>query len=425
MPSRKHSSVLRHTPDFHKNEQMQTEKGKDIVILDNVIIGNNHLIINSSMLEIARQLLDGQQGKVRYYSDPSHSESVVALLPEAYKNTFAFNAIPVIHPGGRGFEKIALWRKKLYLDSRYFKKVCKDVAHTKPQLFLITTMIPFNLYRFLSKLNTLKNQQVLIILHGELEAVFCNNPSLTARINGYFYKKILKKAGNNIKFLVLSDYIKDSLANKKLIGQDRLISINHPLSEYQRKNLTVSGPVVFSHLGVANKRKNSSVIFDLARETFQELPKDALQFNIIGRVDLYGADYSKPDFVTIKSKHNQSISQEEYISFIEASHYSLIFLDNTEYVYRISGSVLDSVQYQLPLIALEHPFINELFEKGGDIGFLCKDLEEMKQVVLRLAQKDPLYSSRYETQIINLRKLAAKFYSGNVAEIISKAIKPA
>jgi len=126
--------------------------------------------------------------------------------------------------------------------------------------------------------------------------------------------------------------------------------------------------------------------------------------------------------VEIKSHKNKSISQEDYARFIENSHYSLVFLEGEEYVYRISGSVLDSVQFQLPIIAFQHHFTNELFAKGGDIGFLCQSLEEMEELIFQLSQQNPLYTSRYPRQIENLKKLATKFYVDEAAKIITEVL---
>jgi len=104
---------------------------------------------------------------------------------------------------------------------------------------------------------------------------------------------------------------------------------------------------------------------------------------------------------------------------ISKSDYSLIFLPEDEYVYRTSGSLLDSIQFQVPIIALKHSFVSELFDKGGDIGFICDDFIQMTEVIKQICNNNPSYVERYSQQVLNLHKLSNDFHCDKSAQIIN------
>lgn len=395
----------------------------NIVIIDNVIIGINHLVMNSSIMAIFEKILVLKgSGRICFYGEKKHLDILNSMNADNNDSNVAFHPIQVIHPSGNLVKRAFIWFQKLKKDKDEFKNILKDIKQLQPQIVVITTMIPFNLFRFLSKLNRCNEQPVFVFLHGELEFIFKKNPSFGEKTKAFFYKEIFRKAKKHIRFVVLSNYIEKSLVDHKLLEKEKVVSINHPVLPYQRKNTTISDKVVFSHLGVANKRKNSQVLFQLAEAIHKSKNYDNAVFQLIGKVDDNEITLPNDGFVEIKSHKNKSISQEDYTRFIENSNYSLVFLEGEEYVYRISGSVLDSVQFQLPIIAFRHHFTNELFAKGGDIGFLCQSFEEMEELIFQLSQKNPLYTSRYPRQIENLKKLAAQFYVDEVAKIITEVL---
>jgi hypothetical protein len=80
---------------------------------------------------------------------------------------------------------------------------------------------------------------------------------------------------------------------------------------------------------------------------------------------------------------------------------------------------LDSIQFQIPIIALKHVFVKELFEKGGDIGFMCNSFVEMQEVVKQINTRNPEFIDRYHLQVINLKKLSNNFYYEKASNIIN------
>lgn len=396
---------------------------KKIIIIDNVISGNNHLVINSGIINMAHDLFKFNTIKkeILFFGDRYHMSILANLINTSDACKVSFTPIKIIDPKVGKIKNTISWVGKLINDKKNIDEFFKIISFQKPKLIIVSNIMPVNMISFINNMNKRLNQNALIFLHGEVELLFSQKLSLKGKINKYFLEKSLKNICGNTTFIVFGDTIKKRLIETFNINYKQIISINHPILKYERDTIAISNCITFSHIGVANKRKNSGLIFKLANAFEDNIKKGICNFSIIGRVN--DIDFgSISGSVKVESKENQPIPNERYIELIANSNYSLIFLLDEEYVYRMSGSLLDSIQFQIPIIALKHVFIDELFEKGGDIGFLCNDFEEMQEIVNQIVLKNPIFMDRYHLQVLNLKRLAEKFYPEQAAAIINNEI---
>jgi glycosyltransferase involved in cell wall biosynthesis len=391
-----------------------------IMIIDNVIIGNNHLVINSGIINMAQNFFKKNTiaSEVVFFGEKSHMDILANLIDRNESCMVSFCPIEVIQPESGKIQKSITWLKKLIKDKQYIGKLFEMSFRHKPRLIIVSCMIPINFLSFVSKTNNRLNQKFLVFIHGEVELLFQNKLSLKEKINKYFLEKSLKKISSNVKLIVFSDYIKNALAEKFNFKDHQIISINHPIQKYTRSAEEISNCINFAHIGVANKRKNSELIFKLADTFADSVKSGSCKFSIIGRVEEHEIK-NVNDFVTVEAKRNQPIPNDTYVELVSKADYSLVFLPEEEYVYRISGSLLDSIQFQIPIIALKHVFVKELFEKGGDIGFMCNSFVEMQEVVKQINTRNPEFIDRYHLQVINLKKLSNNFYYEKASNIIN------
>jgi hypothetical protein len=408
-----------------KNKMNANSKFDDqkIIIIDNVITGNNHLVINSGIINMAQNLFrfNAIKKEILFFGERHHMSILANLIDTNDACKVAFLPIEVIDPKVGIIKNTISWVGKLINDKKNVDELFDIISFQKPKLIIVSNMMPINMNSFIGMMNRKLNQNVLIFLHGEVELLFNQKKSLKGKINKYFLEKSLKKICSNTKFIVFGDYVKKRLIEKFNINYNQIISINHPILKYERNTFEISERITFSHIGVANKRKNSGLIFKLANAFDETIKKDICRFSIIGRIDGSELEYISGN-VMVESKGKQPIPNDKYIELITKSDYSLIFLLDEEYVYRMSGSLLDSIQFQIPIIALKHVFVSELFDKGGDIGFLCNDFEEMQEVVHQIVLKNPKFINRYNLQVLNLKKLAEQFYPEQAAAIIKNEI---
>ena len=385
-----------------------TNTPKKIFLIDNVIIGNNHLVINSSMIRIAENLIPDHSPKISFFGEKRHLSVLKGLASDSEVRQVHFRPIDVINPKRGWIPKVLSWTLKLLLDFFWLGKIIR-LAHRKDIEYVIfTTIIPINLLLFVSIFNRKSELKFMVLLHGDIEYIFKERPSRSERIKAYLLKSAFRRSRNNIKYVVLSDHIKGSLINSYSLKESQVFSVDHPIINVNTKAMSKKRYLQFSHLGVANGRKNSGLIFPLAKSLASLVLDGKARFSIIGRLDIPGINITD-SIVEIEAKSNEPIDNIKYKSLIEEADYSLIFMSEKEYVFRISGSLLDSLQFKIPIIALKHPAILELFSKGGDIGFVCDNLDEMKLVIKEICKPNSAYAERYEGQVNNLEQLSNQF----------------
>lgn len=386
-----------------------------IWLYDNVIIGNNHTTINAALLDVACSLIETENvaGHITMYGEVNHlnilKQSVAA---RSYKTKIDFTPIRVIAPGSGIWFKVMSWLKKIREDRKELQKMLQNANQEKPDLIIFNTLVAANLSYFFKMIRRRPHLRFLLILHGEIEYFFGKGGG-RKKIIGMQYKQAFKDIPGNLKLAVFNEYSRDKLLESGIL-ENSLLHIKHPVSykPFYKKEIFPSDQINVTHIGVANHRKNSYLIFELA-EIFSEKEKD-IGFSILGRV---GTDVKRfqNDLVHVVSERDSPVPQKRFETEILKSHYSICFFQGEEYIYRVSGSLLDSIAYALPIIALKHPATEELFRQGGDIGFLCNDLEEMKAIINRIADKDSEYVSKYTLQRENVMRLANQYLPENVA----------
>ncbi|MCE7041275.1 hypothetical protein [Dyadobacter sp. CY312] len=385
---------------------------KKYYVVDNVIIGSNHVINNAGAINLIQQF-DTLPTEISVYGDKNHLDSIRSKIKSIPGKTINYQPIKVIDPAINPFKKIVSWISKLREDRSFVYQLFKKSSQENPELILFCTITAINLFRFIHLFNAQNNRKILIGLHGEIEFLFRNNSSLKNRLNAYFYKKAFAISGYNVKFLVLSPLIRTKLIQSGLVNERQIVCVEHPINEASRTLTDIpTKRLIFAQLGVASKRKNSQVIFDLALRFKEQIGNSQLAFGIIGKVAPDTEPYVN-EYVEISSREGKPLDQKDYEKLIMKAKYSLSFITGEDYVFRISGSIMDSIQYQLPIIALRHEFITDLFQQAGDVGFICEDLTELESTIQKIIDGDSLCTERYQNQVFNLKLYASRFYDVN------------
>lgn len=385
---------------------MQNILLKKIWLYDNVIIGNNHISINAGLMNIAQYLCDSSSDSesiVRFFGDKSHLNIVKNEMDAIPSIQVEFEPISVIHPANGLVAKVISWIKKIKTDQKEFLHFLRKAQTEKPDLIFLNTITPINFSFFIKKIKKHPDLQFFWLLHGELEYFFSDKQDRKTRIYKKKYAELFEKLPSNVKLISLNHYIKDRLLNEKLVKESQIVSIVHPIAQNKstnEKSLEEVSQLNLLQFGIANHRKNSQEINTLAHLVENE--KCTVQ--IVGRSEI-----SLHKNVEHFSKNNQAIPQVEYEKLIQNAQYSLSFMKEPEYVYRVSGSLLDSVIYKLPLLALKHPAVNELFQLGGNIGYVFENTKDMADKVLEITKNVSAYQDEYRLQKKNLDKIKKLF----------------
>ena len=179
--------------------------------------------------------------------------------------------------------------------------------------------------------------------------------------------------------------------------------------------------IVFGSIGVMSFQKNSHWFFILASQIFKNKFKLKPVFNVIGpAIDNVVNDYShKLNGVNILSNDNKvPLSEHEMSNAINGLDYSVFVYGSDSYRLKMSGAVLDSFSFLKPVIAIKNPMFMFLFEKMGDIGYLCNDLDELKDVIIDLLNN--FDTKRYWQQQENILKNRNIFSIENAAKLLKE-----
>jgi hypothetical protein len=398
------------------------KKNRKIFVFDNVIIGSNHLVYNSGCINMVQRIFS-QQTNVFVFGEKGHLAAIKPLVENFGTNSIYYNQISVTSPGLSLLSKIIHWPLKLLNDRNNYNSLFKKSREERPDLILFTTVTSVNLYLFLSLFRKNPEQKILVGLHGEIEYLFRKDLTIKQKTIAKWYRRIFANVPSNVKFFALSPFIRSQIIEEQILTKEQILFIEHPISNIQKTKDPSSGfsPTIFSHLGVATFRKGSHNIFKLAEAFCEQVQSTNIIFRIIGRLDDEIRSYQN-QFVNVTSVNGQQLDQDKYEELILSSAYSLSFLPEDEYLYRISGSIMDSIQYCLPIISTDHRYISHLFSEAGDIGFICKNDMELKTVIREILSGNRIYLDKYSEQVNNLRAYSSKFESSSNALVLREQL---
>jgi hypothetical protein len=388
-----------------------------VYIVDKLVIGHNHVMFNAAMTAIIAGIFKDRENI--FIAEKLHSDLVKEINRTVVNLSYrSFDEAPL--PESK-FKKIVPWIRKKAGDFLFIKRFYSILNKREPTVVFFTCLSASSLV-YASYKSRQKNVSAIFVLHGEVEFMFKKDIRLADRIKGMLYRATLRNINKSAKCIVLAEMIKTKLCERGLIEASKVIAIEHPIIQKDISYTSLgAGPVVFGHIGIAMEKKNSAIFFTLASFFEKEIQKGNTAFQLLGKAEpALIAHFSKN--VQVMSENNNSIAQKDYQRLIEGIGYAVFTFDNRNYVFRVSGSLMDAIFYRKPVIALRQDYMNYLFETGGNIGFLCNDIEEMEDIISRLIRKEESLISQYALQQKNLGLLMKKFSDAGVKQELTKQL---
>jgi hypothetical protein len=397
-----------------------------LYFIDQTSEKDHHMVFNSSIIQSLLLIYPTQN--LIFYGIPSNQKSVLSLLSEDEKKRLTLQPIIYSKPyNDNKFFKIWNFIKKERLRSKLFKEMFAATTSTDFVFLSITTFSSFYVFK---KLKQKYDVNTLVTLHGDVDFIY-NASNLYERINAYSHKKLFKAKANNFYYLLLNKIAKARLVADNYLNANEVFEVNHPFNvinfPFDNHNLNHDKPIILGHIGSMElDRKNSDYFYQLANNLSELIENRKLQFNTIGLitppmlpfknkwvVEIVGnSQPNKPDYLT----------REEYETNVLKLDFALFFFKEPHYIFRASGAVIDAIAFETPLIVLNHPFFYNLFKQVGQIGYLCKDLTEMEQIIRKIANNDDLIKSDFKLFKTNLRALRNQFTTVEIAKDIENQL---
>lgn len=205
----------------------------------------------------------------------------------------------------------------------------------------------------------------------------------------------------HLRWVVLSRHIQQRVAALFPAIASRLCVLPHPLLPQAQPD-PESAPVdtervVFTFPGVATPEKGFA---DFCRLAESAAGIRSAKFVLAGRLS-----EAVPDnllrFVEMPHSPKERMDRPSYQAALQRATYLVCPFRRDAYEFTASGSILDALIHQKPLIGYDSTAcVDNLFRELGDVGYRCRNWEEMCATVTGLASRRG--PDRYAEQVRNM-----------------------
>jgi glycosyltransferase involved in cell wall biosynthesis len=205
----------------------------------------------------------------------------------------------------------------------------------------------------------------------------------------------------HLRYLILEQAIVPELLRRMPALQPFIDVFLHPITvdpkNTPRDNIMLSQPVTIGYLGLVTQLKGFPVFQAIAQAMKKRLGKK-VSFVAIGHTK--GRPLMKDlDCLDVLPK-TSSLSHEEFTRLAASCHFICLPFSAALYALSPSGTLLDAVALQKPVIALDVAITRDLFARYGDIGYLCSTPEEICQTIDQIVKNvDCEHYRRQQTAI--------------------------
>jgi hypothetical protein len=115
----------------------------------------------------------------------------------------------------------------------------------------------------------------------------------------------------------------------------------------------------------------------------------------------------------------KSLSSEELDAYINMMDFCVFLYPADYYLFTASGALLEALAHLKPFVALHNPYFDYVFDKMGDIGYLCDTVDEMAATIKEIVLAGDI--ERYNTQRQNIKE-GLKLFSPEYLAVKMKSL---
>lgn len=256
----------------------------------------------------------------------------------------------------------------------------------------------------------LKNNRCFYIQHGALEVI---QKKLSPLKLNYYLSAALKKCPKNHRIIVLGESIKTNALKQMPFLAEKIFSLDHPFisntSYCENSNIEKKSKIFIGTIGVGSFEKGLPELNELAKYLYTK-NCSRIHLQHIGRILDCSIDRS---LIDIPFNSSSLIPRKIYLDAVKKLDFILFLYPVDSYKLTASGAVFDAFQCGKPIIALQNDFFAYLFQKCNAIGYICKDIHQIKSV---LDELENINQSDYETMCRASNQMLHNFSPDVVAE---------
>jgi hypothetical protein len=218
----------------------------------------------------------------------------------------------------------------------------------------------------------------------------------------------------------LDKVIKGNLVKSGFLKKEEIIAIPHPyIYKFPENQNQYTVPFKIGHIGVASVEKQTFYLFKIAENFKNSIERNQIEFSLIGRNENI-VEKDLNDLVT-GADNREMLSRKDFEAGVNNLHYSIFFYND---IYQLTGSgaIQDAFNFEKPVIALKNELFTAIFERAGNIGFLCNDIPEMEKVLQKIIDGE-IDTALYETMQSNMRLFKQNNAPGKIREQLFSQLK--
>jgi hypothetical protein len=380
-----------------------------IIICEPQCVGFEHAEVNTALLNVIS--IAFPDDKILFFCESSHLEHIIHNIDKLGLNLVNVKFLQINVPP-RMLSNI----RRLRIELDIVNKIGSMAKNNETNVIIFLSVTTPGLIAIKVLLHKNKELKCIVIPHMILETIL-NRPSLIPWETPFWLKPIISRYNERINYLVLGPSIKKEL-NLVLPELKDIIAIDLPyffdqneLPQYMNDKKGLS----FGSFGVGSRSKGTDLFFRLAAEISAERASNKPKFTIIGPIVDKTLRYEIPKVVNIPSP-DTLLNREDFDRLAKNIDYAIFCHNKASHRLTASGAFFDAIAYAKPMIALKNPFFEYYFNMAGDIGYLCNDYLDMKNIVINILESGS--ADHYNTQVSNILKFRERFEHQAIARTL-------
>lgn len=395
-----------------------------IYILEAFVEDYLHVLANVNLIKIFRNIHPGQP--LTFSSPRQHNFNVSRYFANDHSNIRfePFDNLTV--DTGNILKRTWLILSRFFRDMRVllatFRKAKKSDIIVITHIYFTSLVLVKIIKKFYP------NKATYLVIHGDVEYVFYPK-GMQQKLVGLFHKLMFKVSCSNFHYIFLTPISKQILVSEKLIKENEGFAIELPTFANEdlvkiQNTRSQSELIKIGHIGSAGTRKNVHYMFKIAQELEYWIKNGSIQLINVGVLEGTIKPFLNPlviDFVD--GKINNPLSREQYDIQISRLDYAVFFYGQTDFILRSSAAFFDAIFFEKPIIVLKNPFFVEVFERAGEIGYMCEDLQDMVLLITDLINNKANHELRYLMFVENVGKYKSSLMIENISDKLGKDFK--
>lgn len=360
-----------------------------VVVADFRVTGNEHLAINSAIIE---GLQANAVESIDFFAEGGHLAALTASFPDIMAATTP-------HPFHRHYYPNrfkTLFFREFLLPLRLIRCI---VRARKADILLITTITPFG-HVVLNVLAALigRKTSCISLIHSELEVMEGERRS-PSQVAMRVWRRSTSK---HVNYVVLSPHIEQNI-RPVLRPKTRISSIFHPFPtslinayDSSRVGAKTEQKIRIGVPGlIKNDKKGAGNIFKLER-LLRAAGRQDVELHLIGR----GANgFTPPNDTNVHMPfldRTTPVPQDEFDKAISEMDVILLMYDQDSYRYTASGAVLDVLKFGQPLYANRNLLFDYMAAEGIFPGYLSESVDTLFEDIAKRLAEQQLKNDRAE-----------------------------